>query len=385
MKHALLLLSFIVFLVACTSALDRVTPAVTTAAQVTDAPIGTFTSTPLPTLTNTAAPTATSTFTPTSTGTPTPSRTPTNTPRPTATFTPSRVPTSTPDTTALGNPSTPVVEYPSRLPANFFTYSPQESYIYERILHGRPITVVFGKNSIFTEAEREELSNYIFDTWLSIWKIFGGYRTQLFLLRLGPEDNPEGETSVGFRCSEQFLINEKMIEQSDWYQPLAHGIFHAWLGETIVTATDGETWFMEGATQYYGNRFASRKRYLWEMNAYVDYYNGLIGTTKDISLVDSGIRYKHGGVFEDKLHYYRKGALVIYLMDIQMIRQGYNLDHLMRHMYLNFGLSGKPFTTDDVKVALEEITGQEWQTFFDLYVYGIEPLSLGSGVQFPKH
>jgi hypothetical protein len=296
----------------------------------------------------------------------------------------SSTPTITPDITTLGDPITPIPEYPSQLPTDFFTYSNQDSFIYEKTLHGRPVTVVFPINSIFTETERQELSDYVFNTFLNIWEIFGGYRTQLFLIRFGSQDNPEGETSVGFRCNEHFLVNE-LKTQGDWYQPLAHGIFHAWMVATITPASEEEAWVFEGSTQYYGDRFATRARYLREMNYYVDFYRGLAGTKADVSLVESGLLFHSNGTFQEKMIYYYKGALVFYLIDKRMIELGYNLDILMREMYLEFGLTGKKFTTNDVQIALEKITGQKWQSFFDSYVYGTEQLPIDGQVEFLTH
>lgn len=311
------------------------------------------------------------------TSTATISHTPTITPSPTPTqtATATMTPTATPDITSPGNPSTPVVRRPSKLPSYFFTYDPDHQYIYERVLHGRPITVVFDKSTILLESDREELSNYIFETWLDYWEIFQGFQAQQLIVRFGNKSNPEGETAVGFRVNEQQLIDDKnKSPESDWFQPLAHGIFHAWNGGTILPSSCREKWFQEGPTQYYGNRLATRKTYINEMNFYVGYYQELIGTSKDISLEDSGSRYCHT---KGEEFYYRKGALVTYLMDIELRNQGHALSELLKFMYEEYGLSGKKYTTDDVKQALETITGNDWEAFFDDYIRGTKPLPIG--------
>lgn len=310
------------------------------------------------------------------TATPLPTLTKTSQPTPSPTQTSTVTPTKTPDVTTLGNPSTPLVEYPSKLPQGFFTYNTSDQYVYEKSLHGRPVAVVFEKSTLFSEAERTELTDYIFNTWLYFWDIFGGYRTQQFLIRFGDQPNTEGETSVGFTVQEQWLINEKNgVPESDWFQPLAHGIFHAWNGTMIKDASCGEKWFVEGVTQYYGDRQATRRRYMFDTNQYLLYYKELVGTPKDISLVDAGFRFCDT-TSRDRLFYYRKGFLVVYLMDIEIAKQGHSLDELMRYMYEEHGVTGKYYTTDDVKQALEVITNQSWDTFFDDYIYGTAPLPI---------
>jgi hypothetical protein len=237
-------------------------------------------------------------------------------------------------------------------------------FIYQRTIHNRPITVAIQKDYPLLEEERQELSEYVFRTWAVFWKEFGGFPFPSWTLVIG-EGVPFNDGG-GFPCgtasaSKQFDPN--------W---AIHEIFHAWNGN--AHRQDGDRmWFVEGATVYFENREGISRTdgdkailsYAYQL--WLDYYN----TGKDVPL-DS---LQMGQPGYD--HYLAgfKGQYVAYMLDIDLRKTGHHLGEVVKLVYQRFGIlsQGQP-TTAQILSIVNEVSGGDFQEFFNKYIYGTEKL-----------
>ena len=81
------------------------------------------------------------------------------------------------------------------------------------------------------------------------------------------------------------------------------------------------------------------------------------------------------------LNIYGKGALVSYLLDVELRDRGSSFDELMAAMYDEFALSGRKYTDADVLALENAISGADLGDFFDAYIRGGVELPLDGGFQ----
>ena len=80
-----------------------------------------------------------------------------------------------------------------------------------------------------------------------------------------------------------------------------------------------------------------------------------------------------------------KGALVSYLIDKRLIENGLNFDYLLRYLYNNFDYGDKQISNEDIRNALNNISGEDWSGFFDDYIFGKTPLEFYGPFQYLNH
>ena len=181
---------------------------------------------------------------------------------------------------------------------------------------------------------------------------------------------------------------------------LSHEFFHAWNVERLRPAElepfdftranpTPSLWFAEGFTNYYGPLAIRRAgestvdRFLEEMGGQLDDVVNAparaYGSPQDMSLrapfVDAAtsIDPTNGNIF---VSYYPYGAVLALALDLTLRErfEGVTLDDYMRHMWRTHGVDGKPYTADDLRAGLAEVTGDPAfaQTFFETSVQGSE-------------
>ena len=351
--------------------------------------------TPTPTETPTSSPTHA--VTPTSTDTPIPptaTATPTSSPTHTVTPTPTDTPipptaTATPDLTTLGEPRDPF-PWEGFNPPGFLAYNEEESDIYQRNVHGRPITIAWVKITNVPETRRQQVSEFYFATFIKWWDVFGGFPYSSYTVVLKNDSEfAGGEQGIGYEgIAKDYAGNYR--------ERVAHEVFHAWVGnalrDTQEQKFDDGLWFREGITQYYGNRGAGATEYRnWMRDHWRIYQNQVLGTEYDIPLTDMPARGRELG--EDptgndrpyRLNVYWKGALVAYLMDQGLATQDLSFDDFLKYMYDTYALQRREFTSRDAIQALSTISGEDWTDFFNRYIYGVETLPLDGNFEYLQH
>jgi len=78
------------------------------------------------------------------------------------------------------------------------------------------------------------------------------------------------------------------------------------------------------------------------------------------------------------ISYYSKGALIALMLDLHIIyeTQGEkNLDDVMRHLYQSYyKAQQRGFNEEEIKQALEEVSGKNLDSFFEKHIYGTQTL-----------
>ncbi len=179
---------------------------------------------------------------------------------------------------------------------------------------------------------------------------------------------------------DQDLSSRKIV----WANVLAHEMFHYWNGTNFLVGEDipGHYWFSEGFTEYYSNLALVRAGIITpdEFLSKLAFQFSRYYTAKFLfppprpSLVDAGYQKgRNWGLI------YGGGSTIAFVLDIE-IRKVTNgektLDDLMKYLYMTYGKPKKLITQEDLVQSFNEITGKNFQTFFDQYIFGNEIVPL---------
>jgi predicted metalloprotease with PDZ domain len=145
-------------------------------------------------------------------------------------------------------------------------------------------------------------------------------------------------------------------------------------------------WMCEGVTSYYGDRSLVRAG-IWKEQQYFDHLASEMETLQNnADRKKTSLEQASLSVWDRKdwprVDYYNKGELVGLLMDLRIrlgSRGAKTLDDVLRHLYTVYVKGGKGpigtgFPEDGILAAVEEVTGGDWDAFFDRYVRGVEEL-----------
>lgn len=260
-------------------------------------------------------------------------------------------------------------------PPGFLDYNDEDYWVYQRSVCLRPVTVAWDKDAGMAQSHRDEVSAFYFDTFLRWCRLFGAFPYSSYTVVLQVESEfAGGEQGIGYET----LASEYV---GNYWQRVAHEVFHAWEGNFLMDAQevlyDDGLWFREGITQYYGDRGAGLGQYQDLMQGHWRRYREQIrGTQYDIPLAEMPARAQATGDFQYRLNVYWKGALVAYMMDLRLREGDVTLNDYMVYMYNEYARRQQPFTTTQAREALSALSGRNWTSFFDNYIYGTTPLPL---------
>ena len=195
------------------------------------------------------------------------------------------------------------------------------------------------------------------------------------------------------------LASTQSFVEADYGQlgTLSHEFIHAWNVERIRPASlepfdfertnmSDSLWFAEGFTSYYGqlairragessvSDFAESLTY-WVntvSNAPGRNFSGPTGMSMRAPFVDAATAIDPTNFDNIHISYYTYGAAIALALDLA-IRENYedlSLDSLMQAMWGRYGKTERPYTNDDIRAALAEVTGSELfaRRFFERYV-----------------
>jgi predicted metalloprotease with PDZ domain len=176
-----------------------------------------------------------------------------------------------------------------------------------------------------------------------------------------------------------------------------HELFHAWNAlqikpkELIPYDFTKENYFetgfvLEGFTTYYGDYLLARAgvwtvaQYMHELNAILKREFDNFGS-KTSSLSRSSVELWLDGYVQGipnrKVSIYTKGCLFALLLDLSLRESTNNrltLDQVMCQLWERFGKSKLGYTPSDIVQLVNEITGQDFNAFFDLTIFSTSPL-----------
>lgn len=180
---------------------------------------------------------------------------------------------------------------------------------------------------------------------------------------------------------------------------LSHEFFHAWNVERIRPRSlepfnfeesnmSGELWFAEGFTNYYGSLAIARAQ-LVSLDRFAQTIRGAINTvindpgksffnpvemSQQAPFVDAATAVDRNNRSNTFISYYTWGEAIALGLDltIRSTFPGLSLDDLMRSMWRKYGQAERPYTNDDVRITLGEVTGDRRfaDGFFGRYIYG---------------
>jgi predicted metalloprotease with PDZ domain len=198
----------------------------------------------------------------------------------------------------------------------------------------------------------------------------------------------------------------------------AHEFFHSWNVERIRPRSlepfdferanmSGELWFAEGFTSYYGD-LALRRTGDTPLEDYANDLGGnlnfmlnapgrelfsAVEMSQQAPFVDAAVSIEPNNRRNTFLSYYNFGNMIGLALDLTLRKQFKNitLDDYMRLMWKKYGKPEKPYTIQDLRNTLSELTGNQnfANTFFSKYIEGKEAAPYGellaqAGLQLQK-
>ena len=182
---------------------------------------------------------------------------------------------------------------------------------------------------------------------------------------------------------------------------VSHEFFHAWNVERIRPKSlepfdfmranmSGELWFAEGFTNYYGALTLVRtgdnsvtdyaKRLTFVVNYLLNSPGRRLFSAVEMSqqapFVDAAVAVEPNNRANTYISYYFYGEAIALALDLSLRVQFKNLglDAYMRRVWEKYGKPEKPYTLDDLRVTLGEVTGNAAfaDNFFGQYILGKE-------------
>lgn len=231
-------------------------------------------------------------------------------------------------------------------------------------------------------------------------KIFGGLPYEHYTYILHAE---EGRGGLEHANSSVNFISRWSFNDEKRYKSLlaliAHEFFHTWNVKRIVPEGVAnfdydqenyldELWMAEGFTSYYDELILQRIGHV-DQDAYLEVLKDEINTLESRpgrfhqsvaeASYDAWIKYYRSNEHSKNstISYYNKGHLIGLLLDIKIIAAtngNAGLDDVMLKLYRDFALKDKGYTSDNVRQVCEKISGLNLSSFFNNYVFGVEPL-----------
>lgn len=230
--------------------------------------------------------------------------------------------------------------------------------------------------------------------------VFGGlpykHYCYIFHVEEGRGGLEHANSSVNF--INRWSFNDEK-RYSSFLSLVAHEFFHTWnvkrIYPTGISSFDydqenylDELWMAEGFTSYYDELIlqrighTERDDYLGilkdEINA-LESRPGKLHQSVSEASYDAWIKYYRSNEHSNNstISYYNKGHLLGLLLDIKIIDAtdgNAGLDDVMLKLYKDFALKNKGYTSNDIRLVCEKVSGLKLAQFFDDYVFGVEPL-----------
>lgn len=263
---------------------------------------------------------------------------------------------------------------PGETPEEAFSYDNENYFVLSQQWHGTTVTVAIHNSADQQENiahKPEEFAEAIIQMFHKMWHVFEGFPLDGYVFKV----RAAGE-------SDSFVLSQGgvVLSAGDYsHMDQAHEIFHAWNGKTftyepnMVDLFQLETWIQEGTTVYYAARIDAEvlrdSLYTDNMNAYWEQYLERRGTHYDLPYAELAKKVEGTEGSEYRTMMWAVDSTINYLLDKQMLELGFNVDDLLRYLYIQYGLEGKKYTQDDIPNILQELTGQSFNDLFDNYLH----------------
>ncbi|MXY99861.1 hypothetical protein F4Y93_04130 [Candidatus Poribacteria bacterium] len=207
-------------------------------------------------------------------------------------------------------------------------------------------------------------------------EVFDGTPEDRMLFVANPDEKNRGGGVSGSSISVLMGGSLDETNRSFWVPLVAHEVCHIWNGK-LINFSEQEYWFSEGFTEYYSRVACTRLGltaegdFLRDIERKCELYLSQQG---DLSIREAGKNKS-----ANRYLVYEGGSLVAAALDLQIRNLTENrssLDDVMKRMYREFGLTENRYTMADVIRIVNQIAGEDFESFFKKYVSGTERLPL---------
>lgn len=147
---------------------------------------------------------------------------------------------------------------------------------------------------------------------------------------------------------------------------IAHELAHQWWGNLVTCKSWHHNWLNEGFASYSEviwreHAFGKEDAALYRLQDYNEYLRQDLGETRRAVVFD---RYGYSVELFDR-HAYQKGSLIVHMLRKELGDEAFFAaikHYLHKHAF-------KTVETHDLKIAIEEATGREQDTFFQQWLY----------------
>ena len=271
--------------------------------------------------------------------------------------------------------------------AHYFVCKDQDDLIYTYLVLGEyakrlakvgDMEVVLALGGRF-KAAMPEVQKTIESLLKGYTNIFGGTpKRQLLFVA-----NPYGEKGhLGGGVSGHSItvhIGGELDETSRrfWLPTVSHVVGYVWIGRAGISFKEQAYWFTAGFTKYYSKIVPTRLGLVSESDLLRDFertWKSYLSRQGELSIHEGG-----EDKFANRELVYDGGSLIAAALDLQirsLTQNQHSLDNVMQQMYSASDPTADEFTMADVIKIVNQITGEDFNSFFNEYVIGTERLPL---------
>ena len=196
-----------------------------------------------------------------------------------------------------------------------------------------------------------------------------------FTLAVAEGDLPGGHSPAYFALLNHQLPTSPLVWRNDpvsfpnfqWFF-LAHELAHQWWGQAIGWKNYHEQWLSEGFAQYFASMYAAHEGGPSALTSMMRQMRATALASSDQGPVHLGYRLGHirgdGRVFRALV--YNKGAMVLHMLRRLLGDEVFFAGVRRFYTEWKFRKAG----TNDLRVAMEAVSGRDLTPFFDAWIYG---------------
>ena len=235
--------------------------------------------------------------------------------------------------------------------------------------------VTTGQTAKHTKAIQEVLSAGTSYFTSTIGPLKGDY----LLLYADGDRNDGGAFEHSFSQTIKGAVNKKSLPF--WGGLSVHELYHLWHGRGITFESSEEEWIVEGWADYLtlkamaNQSIIDKEQWLRKLeNSIRKYQIGWHRITPGTSLAAAG---QHKG--DNRMLLYGGGALAALYLDIQIMQQTHfqaDLNTVLQKMFSERNLYA--FSNDSLQKKIERVTRNNYESFFQSFIYGKEKIPVES-------
>lgn len=234
---------------------------------------------------------------------------------------------------------------------------------------------ILAQEKVFTDMAQGVLQYYT-DLMGGIPRLHTQDATIKSVVVINPSEKTDGE-ALGNNISILLESDGDQMSQVIARFIFAHEFFHLWNGKSFTPQADDTEWFKEGFTNYYTLKALHHIGYLNDesfleflANFFYQKYDSDDGVG-NLSMSNGELKHDHWGLI------YSGGMFVAIAQDMQIRSASNNeksLDEMMRFMFDNY--TGSSYNIGDVERALNTLSNDSQEDFFNRYIVGTERIPL---------